>query len=156
MKHLDLSFQPLGETDWDECDTVMMTGMTIQAEEVMRLAREAKRRGKTVVIGGPWVFHASEEARAAGADIVVVGEVEGAMERLLECLDNDDYGHVIRGPLADMTTSPPPRWGSARYEKLHVDAGAVLPWLPVPLRVLRRHRHDGQDGTRQDTAAGAE
>lgn len=110
MKHLDLSFQPLGETDWDECDTVMMTGMTIQAEEVMRLAREAKRRGKTVVIGGPWVFHASEEARAAGADIVVVGEVEGAMERLLECLDNDDYGHVIRGPLADMTTSPPPRW----------------------------------------------
>ncbi len=110
MRHLDLSFQPLGEEDWNACDTVMMTGMTIQADEVICLTREAKRRGKVVVIGGPWVFHASEEARAAGADIVMVGEVEGAMERLLECLDTNDYGYVIRGPLADMTQSPPPRW----------------------------------------------
>ncbi len=111
MRHLDLSFQRLIEEHWDACDTVMMTGMSIQADEIKALAREAKRRGKVVVIGGPWAFHASTEALAAGADLVVVGEAENAMKRLLECLDNEDFGHVLSSPLkADMTYSPPPRW----------------------------------------------
>jgi radical SAM superfamily enzyme YgiQ (UPF0313 family) len=111
MKHLDLSFQPLTEADWRDCDTVMMTGMSIQAEEIKTLTREAKRRGKAVVVGGPWAFHASSEAIAAGADLVVVGEAEGPMERLIECLDNEDFGHVLSSPArADMTRSPPPRW----------------------------------------------
>ena len=83
MRHLDLSFQRLKEVHWDTCDTVMMTGMPIQAEEIVALTREAKRRGKVVVIGGPWAFHASTEAVAAGADMVVVGEAEGAMQRLI-------------------------------------------------------------------------
>lgn len=111
MRHLDLSFQRLDEAHWDACDTVMMTGMTIQAEEIIALTREAKRRGKVVVIGGPWAFHAASDAIAHGADLVVVGEAEGAMERLLECLDDEDFGHVISPPArADMTLSPPPRW----------------------------------------------
>jgi radical SAM superfamily enzyme YgiQ (UPF0313 family) len=111
MKHLDLSFQKLTEADWDACDTVMMTGMSIQAEEIKALTREAKRRGKVVVIGGPWAFHASAEAIAAGADVVVVGEAEGPMARLLECLDNEDFGHILSSPKrAEMAQSPPPRW----------------------------------------------
>jgi radical SAM superfamily enzyme YgiQ (UPF0313 family) len=111
MRHLDLSFQRLDEAHWDACDTVMMTGMTIQAEEIIALTREAKRRGKVVVIGGPWAFHAGSDAIAHGADLVVVGEAEGAMQRLLECLDAEDFGHVISPPArADMTLSPPPRW----------------------------------------------
>jgi radical SAM superfamily enzyme YgiQ (UPF0313 family) len=111
MRHLDLSFQRLTEAHWDACDTVMMTGMTIQADEIIALTREAKRRGKVVVIGGPWAFHASSDAIAHGADLVVVGEAEGAMERLLECLDNEDFGHVLSSPeKADMTLSPSPRW----------------------------------------------
>ena len=111
MRHRDLTFQTISEADWDACDTVMMTGMTIQAEEVMRWTREAKRRGKVVVIGGPWAFHGSAEAIAAGADIVVIGEAEGAIEKALDSLDNNDFGRVISGSdRADMTQSPPPRW----------------------------------------------
>lgn len=111
MKYLDLTFQALTEADWRDCDTVMMTGMSIQAEEIEALTLEAKRRGKVVVIGGPWAFHASAEAIAAGADLVVVGEAEGAMERLLECLDNEDFGHVLSSPSrVQMERSPQPRW----------------------------------------------
>ena len=43
MRHLDPSFQRLKEVHWDACDIVMMTGMTIQAEEIIALTREAKR-----------------------------------------------------------------------------------------------------------------
>ena len=46
-----------------------------------------------------------------GADVVVVGEVENVLTRLLECLDNEDFGHVLSSPnKADMTYSAPPRW----------------------------------------------
>lgn len=111
MTYLDLSFQHLTEADWNACDTVMMTGMSIQAEEIKALTREAKRRGKIVVIGGPWAFHASAEAIEGGADIVVVGEAENVMARLLECLDTEDFGHVLSSAKkADMTFASPPRW----------------------------------------------
>ncbi len=111
MKYVDLCFQQISEADWDACDTVMMTGMSIQAEEIKTLTREAKQRGKVVVIGGPWAFHASAEAIAFGADLVVIGEAENVMTRLLEYLDTEDFGHVLSSPdKADMTYSSAPRW----------------------------------------------
>ncbi len=84
----------------------------------METIREAKRRGKKVVVGGSLVFHFPEQALNAGADIVVRGEAEVIMPQLLESLRGQESGIVISadGP-ADLETTPP-----ARYDLLDLNA----------------------------------
>ena len=49
----DLNVGPLTEASWQWADLVMITGMIIQREGILRLVREAKERGKTVIVGAP-------------------------------------------------------------------------------------------------------
>ena len=47
----------------------------------------------------------------------MIGEAEGAIEKALNSLDNNDFGRVISGSdRADMTQSPPPRWDLLNME----------------------------------------
>ena len=48
---VDLSFQSLSAGDW-RAAAVLSTGMTIKEEHAVSLIREAKPRGKIVVVGG--------------------------------------------------------------------------------------------------------
>ncbi|MDQ1285477.1 MAG: hypothetical protein QG663_891, partial [Thermodesulfobacteriota bacterium] len=53
IRLVDLAAQPATDLDWAWADLVMLSGMLIQKDELLVLIREAKRRGKTVVTGGP-------------------------------------------------------------------------------------------------------
>jgi radical SAM superfamily enzyme YgiQ (UPF0313 family) len=111
LKLIDLTFQKISPEDWESCDLVVVTGMIVQYQGILEIIREGKRRGKTVVVGGPWVFQFPQEAVAAGADLVVKGEGEATMTLLLESLSRGDTGEVITAPnYADMEDSPPPRF----------------------------------------------
>jgi radical SAM superfamily enzyme YgiQ (UPF0313 family) len=111
LKIIDLTFQEISSHDWKECDLVMVTGMSVQRPGILETIREGKRRGKTVVVGGAWAFHFPEEALQEGADLVVIGEAEVAVDRLLDHLENNDSGVIIRQDrMADLTNSPPPRY----------------------------------------------
>jgi radical SAM superfamily enzyme YgiQ (UPF0313 family) len=115
---VDQVFQEISDDLWNEADLVMITGMSVQHATMLETIREAKRRGKKVVVGGSLVFHFPEQALNAGADIVVRGEAEVVMPRLLECLRGQESGIVISadGP-ADMEKTPP-----ARYDLLDINA----------------------------------
>ena len=83
----DEAVGPITEDQWNSSDTVFVTGLGSQYSGIIRAIREGKKRGKLVVVGGPVVFHVPEDAFAAGADIVVKGEAEILMPKLLEAIN---------------------------------------------------------------------
>ena len=107
----DLTFQAISPQDWDACDLLFVSGMIVQHHGIIQTIKEGKRRGKTVVVGGPWAFHFPEDALAAGADLVVIGEAELVMPQLLDHLERRESGKVLSASgHADLEHSPPPRF----------------------------------------------
>jgi radical SAM superfamily enzyme YgiQ (UPF0313 family) len=83
----------------EDCDLVGISCMTANAPRAYELATEFRRRGKKVVIGGVHPTILPQEA-AAYADSVVVGEAEGAWEKVLDDFKNN--------ALQPMYNEPPP------------------------------------------------
>ncbi len=111
LRLVELTVRPVSDQEWDFCDVVLITGMVNQGSGILDTVREAKKRGKTVVVGGPMVFHFPEEVLKAGADIVVKGEGEITIGRMLEALGKGETGVVIEPTgTADLSSSPAPRF----------------------------------------------
>lgn len=111
IRLVDLAAQPKSDLDWDWPDLVMISGMLIQRNELLDLVREAKNRGKTVVVGGPYSTSVPDEPLAAGCDFLVRGEAENTISLLLESLEGGQAGGVIENPeKPDLTRSPVPRF----------------------------------------------
>ncbi len=82
----DLNLGALTAASWQWADLVMITGMIIQREGILRLVREAKEQGKTVIVGGPCATSLHQDMLEAGADFLVRGEGETTIPRLLAAL----------------------------------------------------------------------
>jgi len=118
LKLVDLTFQEIRPSDWDNADLVIVSGTILQLSTILEIVREGKRRGKLVAAGGPGVFHFPQAVLKAGADFVVRGEGELTVPRLLESLKRKESGVVIEsGGVADLTQTPAPR-----YDLLDMDA----------------------------------
>ena len=108
---VDMVLQDISESQWDRSELVFISGMTVQQKGIIEVIKEAKKRGKPVVVGGPWSFHVPEQAFEAGADLVVRGEAEVVMGEILSCLKKKDFGRIIQSEeRAEMTKSPVPRF----------------------------------------------
>jgi radical SAM superfamily enzyme YgiQ (UPF0313 family) len=113
----DLNVRALTADDWRWADLVMISGMIIQREGVLSLVREAKDRGKTTVVGGPYATSLSQEVLDAGADFVVRGEAEDIISSLLAALARGNPGAVIEtAQRPEMTNSPVPRFDLVRFD----------------------------------------
>lgn len=111
IRLVDLSFQRVSDEMWKEADLVMASGTIVQLPALLDLVKEAKQRNKRIVIGGPGVFHYPDEPLKAGADFVVKGEAETAMDILLERLRTGGGGGLIEANgHADLTQSAAPRY----------------------------------------------
>jgi len=118
----DLMVRELTEDDWAGTDVVMITGLTSQYSGIISLIREGKARGKTVVVGGPWVFHYPEETLKAGADIVVRGEAETLIADLVEAISSRKSGLIFQASeKPDLRLSPVPR-----FDLLDMDRYAAM------------------------------
>jgi radical SAM superfamily enzyme YgiQ (UPF0313 family) len=107
----DLLAQDISDEDWRSCDVVMISGMVTQSSGIFELIKESKRRGKTVVVGGPLAFHVPQHMLGLGADIVVRGELEGGVDMLVEALESGRSGITIEMPPGpDMKHCVPPRF----------------------------------------------
>jgi len=113
----DLNARRLSEAEWDWADMVMLSGMIIQRRNLLALVREAKRRGKTVVVGGPYPTSLSEEVLEAGCDFLVRGEAENTLPLLLQALREGQTGGVWENKeKPDLSTSPVPRFDLLNLE----------------------------------------
>jgi radical SAM superfamily enzyme YgiQ (UPF0313 family) len=117
LRLADLQARPLTEADWQWADMVMVTGMVVHRRSFKETVAEAKRRGKVVVAGGPYVTSMSDDALAAGCDFLVRGEAENTLPALLEALKAGRTHGVFEHPeKPDMRTSPVPRFDLLRIE----------------------------------------
>jgi radical SAM superfamily enzyme YgiQ (UPF0313 family) len=111
LRLADANTRPLTESDWQWGDLVLFTGMLAQKEGLLAGIREAKARGKTVVVGGPYATSVPERVLAAGADFLVRGEAENLMDELLAVLQEGKPQKVLEpSGKPDMTGSPVPRF----------------------------------------------
>jgi radical SAM superfamily enzyme YgiQ (UPF0313 family) len=114
LRLADLNTRSLTEEDWQWADLVLISAMYIQREGLLALVREAKRRGKTVVAGGPHPTSLPEAVLEAGCDYVVRGEGETAIPLLLEAMAQGKTGIIENDAKPDLTTSPIPRFDLLR------------------------------------------
>ncbi len=109
---VDRNVQFETEADWDWADLVIISGMIVQKPDMLHQIREAKRRGKLVVAGGPYVTSVPEAAREAGVDFLVLDEGEITLPLLVEALERGETSGEFRsnGEKPDVTTTPIPRY----------------------------------------------
>ncbi|MBI4643900.1 MAG: radical SAM protein, partial [Deltaproteobacteria bacterium] len=111
LRLADLNARPMPAGAWDWADLVMITGMLAQREGVLALVREAKARGKSVVVGGPYANSLPEEVLDAGADFLFRGEAENTMPLFLAALEEGKKTGVFQSESRPaMTDSPVPRF----------------------------------------------
>ena len=100
-----------------DCDLVGISFMTSNASRAYWLAREFKKRGKTVVLGGVHPTLLPDEASPYG-DSVVIGEAEGVWAELLEDYQQGRLKKIYHNPRPDLSPYVPKDF--SRITKRHL------------------------------------
>ena len=92
-----------------EADFIGLTGKVIQGQRMVELADEFRRRGKTVLIGGP---HASLSPGAVRdhCDILIIGELESIATEFFADLESGEWKKEYVADKPDLSSSPLPRF----------------------------------------------
>lgn len=115
LRLVDMNVRQVSEEDWQWAELVMVSGMIAQRHSLQEVIREAKRRGKRVVAGGPYPTALPEEVLEAGCDFLVRGEGENTVPLLLSAWHSGQTHGVIEvqeNPC--MSSSPVPRFDLTR------------------------------------------
>lgn len=114
----DRNIESVTEEDWEWADMVMVSGMLAQKEDLLGQIREAKDRGKPVVVGGPYATSLPNDMLGAGADYLVLDEGENTIPMFLEALERGETSGTFRSKdKPEVTGTPVPR-----YDLLDMDA----------------------------------
>ncbi len=117
LRLVDLNTRKLTEQDWEWAELVMFSAMLVQKESLLALIREAKKRGKTTVAGGPYPTSVPEEILDAGVDFLDRGEAEDSVPLFLAALQDGVKSAVFEEPAKpDLTKSPVPRFDLLRFD----------------------------------------
>jgi radical SAM superfamily enzyme YgiQ (UPF0313 family) len=92
-----------------DADLIAISAMGVGLWRGLQIADEFRRRGKSVVVGGPMASLVPEQVLER-ADAVCVGEAEGVWERILADFDAGRLGGVYRAEPRATWTSPVPRY----------------------------------------------
>jgi radical SAM superfamily enzyme YgiQ (UPF0313 family) len=96
--------------DFDtSADYVGITGKVSQRNRMIALAGEFRRRGKIVMMGGPYASLSPDVLRPH-CDILVRGEVEEMFDRICDDLRTARWKPEYIGGKADLSNSVIPRW----------------------------------------------
>jgi len=99
-----------------DADFIGITGKSSQQGRMLQLADEFRRRGKTVILGGP-VASLSPDWVRPHCDILVTGELENIADQLFADLRRGTYMDTYHGTAADMARSPAPRWNIYPHQR---------------------------------------
>lgn len=122
MRLVDLNARRLTEEDWNHAEMVMVTGMIVQRDNMVRIIREAKERGKTVAAGGPYVTSVPDDVLDAGCDFLVKGEGEITILPFVDAIkEGKTHGIFEAESRPVMSISPIPR-----FDLLHLEDYAMI------------------------------
>ncbi len=88
---------------------VGITGKSSQRKRMITIAEEFRKRGKTVIMGGPFATLSPASVRPY-CDILVRGEFEGIAGRFFDDLHQGILKAEYSGGRSALSQSPPPRW----------------------------------------------
>ena len=97
-------------------DYVGITGKVSQRGRMIAIAREFRRRGVPVIIGGPYAS-LDPEALRPHCDILVRGEVEAIADQLFSDLAAGTWRDEYAGTAVDLAISPIPAWHGYRNDR---------------------------------------
>lgn len=119
FKLVDRNVRSVTEAEWDWAELVVLSAMIVQRPDLLAQVQEAKKRGKQVAVGGPYITALPEEAQAAGADYLVLDEGEITLPMLVQAIESGQPQGMFRagGEKPDVTTTPIPR-----FDLLQLDA----------------------------------
>jgi radical SAM superfamily enzyme YgiQ (UPF0313 family) len=92
-----------------DADLVAISFFSGFAPAAFTLAREFRKRGKTVIAGGPHVTYNVEESLTY-FDAVVTGEAESVWAKLLQDFSDGQLIQVYKGEATDLQDIPTPRF----------------------------------------------
>ncbi|MEB3248360.1 MAG: B12-binding domain-containing radical SAM protein [Merismopediaceae bacterium] len=111
FKLVDHNIRPVTEAEWDWAEIVIFSGMIVQRDDLLEHIREAKRRGKSVAVGGPYATSVPDEVQKAGADFLILDEGELTLPRFVEAINRGETQGIFRATeKPDVTTTPIPRY----------------------------------------------
>ena len=131
----DIDFDRLGRAD-----LVGITGMSIQGCRMSEIIEEVKSRGVMTVVGGPMAT-VEPEIFEGLADVIFIGEADETWPQFLREWEQGCTSAATSRPRRPTLDVAAAARRPAEGRALHVRQPAVLPRLPVQLRVLRHHRH---------------
>lgn len=107
--------------DFDqECDVVGLTAMTFKANRAYEIAKEFRRRGKKVLLGGIHATMCPEEG-LEHVDCVVQGEAETIWPKILEDFQNGNMQRrYISKEYTDLKSLPIPRYDLLDLKKYYL------------------------------------
>jgi radical SAM superfamily enzyme YgiQ (UPF0313 family) len=97
-------------------DWIGITGKVNQRRRITAVASEFRRRGKRVIIGGPYASLSPDTLRPY-CDVLVRGEVEDISEKFFADLRAGCASEEYIGTKPDLALSPTPRWDLYRNER---------------------------------------
>jgi radical SAM superfamily enzyme YgiQ (UPF0313 family) len=108
--HVSLVDENVSPVDFDtDAECVGITGKVSQWGRMQAIAAEFRRRGKLVLIGGPFASLSPETVRPH-CDVLVVGEADELAEELFAHLREGRPRDEYRGGKPDLDRTPVPRW----------------------------------------------
>jgi radical SAM superfamily enzyme YgiQ (UPF0313 family) len=110
----------VAEIDFDtEADIVGITGYIIHKERMFEIIAEFRRRGRFVVVGGPFASLCPEELRGR-CDVLFVDESEETWPQFLSDFEAGTWKTEYRpAEKPDMTLSPMPRFDLLEVDRYH-------------------------------------
>ena len=110
-KLVDRNIREITEAEWNWAELIIISGMIVQKEDFLQQIREAKRRGKSVAVGGPYPTALPDEVQAEGADYLVLDEGEITLPILVEAIQQGKTQGIFRTiEKPDVTQTPIPRY----------------------------------------------
>jgi radical SAM superfamily enzyme YgiQ (UPF0313 family) len=102
--------QNISDVDYDiDVDYIGITGKITQFGHMVTIAREFRRRGRVVVIGGPYASLSPEMVRPH-CDVLVTGEIEEIAGEVFADLRAGTWKAHYAGGQPGLASSPVPRW----------------------------------------------
>lgn len=118
FKLVDRNIRPVTEAEWDWAELVIFSAMIVQKQDLLDQIREAKRRGKSVAVGGPYPTSVPDEVAVANPDFMILDEGEITLPMFIDALEKGENQGVFRTlEKPDVSETPVPR-----YDLLDLDA----------------------------------
>jgi radical SAM superfamily enzyme YgiQ (UPF0313 family) len=108
------------EIDFDtQADIVGVTGYVIHQKRIREIAAEFRRRGRFVVIGGPFASLCPEELRES-CDVLFTGEAEETWPQFLRDFEKGVWKTEYQTlEMPDLTNAPSPRFDLLKVDRYH-------------------------------------